>query len=126
MATGKARTTRKKPRAKTPARPETSAPGKGAAPVEDCLVLSGALVIHEAQEQATRLRAARAAGVRRFDLSALRAIDTAGVQLLVALAKEGVQSEPGLELFGCPVHVREAVRSLGLDAALEPLFREAA
>jgi hypothetical protein len=74
--------------------------------VDECLVLSGALVIHEAQEQAARIRAALAAGVHRFDLSAL--------------------CKPGLALLGCPAHVREAARSLGLSEALEPLFREAA
>jgi ABC-type transporter Mla MlaB component len=94
--------------------------------VDECLVLSGALVIHEAQEQAARIRAALAAGVHRFDLSALRTIDTAGVQLLVALAREGDRCKPGLALLGCPAHVREAARSLGLSEALEPLFREAA
>lgn len=155
MAAGKTKRTRSPARSKTPVRPKAPARGKGvvralrrvpslpdtpvgvaeevpppdealAHPMEECLILSGALVIHEAQEQAARIREALAAGVHCFDLSALRAIDTAGVQLLVALARERDGCATGLALLGCPAHVKEAVRSLGLGEALESLYREAA
>lgn len=90
------------------------------------LRLEGALQIREVQQHKAQLCAALDADAPRIDLDGITAVDTAGIQLLLAVAQEAARRQRSLRLRGCPPAVLEAVRSLGLDAALEPLMVESA
>jgi ABC-type transporter Mla MlaB component len=68
--------------------------------------------------RAAELRRALDAGVCSFDLDGVSAIDTAGVQLLLALAQEGARRQQALSLRGGAAVVTEATRALGLATRL--------
>ena len=77
-------------------------------------------------ERAAELRQALEAGARSFDLGGVSAIDTAGVQLLVALAQEAARRQHRISLQGCARVVMPATRALGLGPELESLMTEVA
>jgi anti-anti-sigma regulatory factor len=95
-------------------------------PGGSCLSIQGAMQIREANERKAQLCAALDAGVVAIDLSAVTAIDTAGVQLLVAVAQEAARRQLPLRLLACPAVLRQAVRSLGVDGLFAALQTEAA
>lgn len=99
--------------------PAATAPS-AAAP--DSCRLQGALQIREVSERKAQLCAALGRGATRIELAGITAVDTAGVQLLVAAAQEAARRQRPLRLIECPPPVVEAVRSLGLAALLEPLM----
>ncbi len=87
--------------------------------------IQGPLLIHDVMGRAAQLREALDAGLRSFDLGGVSAIDTAGVQLLLALAREAARRQSPLRLSGCTSVVLPAMRALGLAPELEPLISEA-
>jgi ABC-type transporter Mla MlaB component len=84
------------------------------------------LLIYDVTRRAAEFRQALDAGIRTFDLGGVSAIDTAGVQLLVALAQEAARRHYVLRLRGCAAVVMPATRALGLAPQLQPLMTEAA
>lgn len=74
--------------------------------------LSGALTIQSASEQHAGLRSAAASGCAQLDLSAVTECDTAGVQLLLAAHRGGVQIQ------SASAAVRDALHRYGLDELL--------
>ena len=88
--------------------------------------LQGPLLIHDVMGRAAELRQALEAGARSFDLGGVSAIDTAGVQLLVALAQEAARRQHRISLRGCARVVMPATRALGLGPELESLMTEVA
>jgi len=115
--------------AETGAVPATSGealPRADAAAATGACRIQGPLLIHDVMGRAAQFREALDAGVHSFDLGGVSAIDTAGVQLLVALAREAARRQAPLRLCGCASVVLPAMRALGLAPELEPLMSEAA
>lgn len=88
--------------------------------------LQGPLLIHDVMARAAKLRQALEAGARTFDFGGVSVIDTAGVQLLVALAQEAARRQQRISLRGCAPVVMPATRALGLGPELESLITEVA
>jgi ABC-type transporter Mla MlaB component len=88
--------------------------------------LQGSLLIRDVMGRAAELRQALDAGARSFDLGGVSAIDTAGVQLLVALAQEAARRQQRISLRGCARVVMPATRALGLGPELDSLMTEVA
>lgn len=86
----------------------------------DVLALDGELTITRAAELREMLLAALAQGVRTFDLGAVEAFDTAGVQLLLAARHSARQDGTGFELRSAPAVVHEVLQRYGLLDLLRP------
>ena len=78
--------------------------------------LSGKLTIRRAEEILTLCRAAAAAGPVRVDWTGATSIDTAVLQILIA-----VSCEPGAEFTEPGAQVRETISLAGLQSWLESL-----
>lgn len=90
------------------------------------LALAGELTIQQAADQHRALLdalAARggAAGSWTLDLGAIEACDSAGVQLLLATRQSLAALSAGLRLEHMTAPVREALRTYGLGADLQPI-----
>lgn len=79
--------------------------------------LTGALDVGAMKEAKPLLTSACASGVRRFDLSGLELIDTAGVQLLHWLKTYEVKD---LALVGAPKAVVRTFALIGLEGMVTP------
>lgn len=79
--------------------------------------LDGALDIGAMKEAKPLLSSACATGVRRFDLSGLELIDTAGVQLLHWLKTYQAKD---LTLVGAPKAVQRTFALIGLEQMVSP------
>lgn len=121
-AKGKRRTPAAAERALSRTRPEAAGPKSAAITCR----LQGPLLIHDVMGRAAQMRQALEAGARSFDLGGVSAIDTAGVQLLVALAQEAARRQQRISLRGCARVVMPAMRALGLGPELESLMSELA
>jgi anti-anti-sigma regulatory factor len=84
------------------------------------ITLEASLEIADVTEARRRLLDALV-GVRRFaiDVGPLTAVDTAGVQLLLAVAQECTRRGIALSCRGESLPLALALRSLGLSGALE-------
>jgi anti-anti-sigma factor len=89
----------------------------------DVLPLDGELTIARAAELRETLLAAMAGGVRTFDLGAVEAFDTAGVQLLLAARHSARQDGTGFELRSVPAVVHEVLQRYGLADLVGPQAR---
>jgi anti-sigma B factor antagonist len=78
-------------------------------------LLSGALTIPTAAQQAALMRDALSAGADGFDLSAVTECDTAGVQLLLAAKREAHERGAVLGLLDPSSAVRDALQRYGLE-----------
>ena len=113
-------------KAKAPKRAKPAAPpvGNAAASTPDVSVaatlqLDANLEIKDVEDVHRRLLAA-SAGVPavRVDVSRIAAIDTAGIQLLLALQGEGVHQGAAIEFCGASPAVSHALSVLGIPDAL--------
>ncbi len=98
----------------TVARPDASVADSGE------FLLEASLQIGDVTEARRRLLDALV-GVRQFsiDVHRLTAVDTAGVQLLLAVVRECMRRGIGFSCRGESPALSLALRSLGLDGALE-------
>ena len=113
-----------RPKAPKRAKPAASPVGKGAASTPDISVaatlqLDANLEIKDVEDVHRRVLAAFA-GVStvRVDVSRIAAIDTAGIQLLLALQGEGVNQGAAIEFCGKSPAVSHALSVLGIPDAL--------
>lgn len=79
----------------------------------DTLVFAGALDLAAAAALWPQARAL-VAGTRRFDLSAVSSVDSAGLALLAELAEQA----PGVDVHGEPAGLAELRAAYRLDASL--------
>jgi len=105
---------------------DATAPAASVSPAECSCALQGPLQIRDVTERAAELRQALAAGIRHIDLGGITVIDTAGLQLLVAVAREPAQNGGRVTLGNAGAVVMPAAAALGLDVVLAPLCTEAA
>ena len=101
-----------------PAPLATAAAHEGAPPLDSCLRLGANLSIHEAGACLAQLRAALAGGLTEIDASALEAIDTAGMQLLLAAARAVQALGRRLRISHADKLLVATADALGLRAAL--------
>jgi anti-sigma B factor antagonist len=90
----------------------------GATPETD-LKLEASLQIQDIERELQRLkRVFEADGPTAIDVSGLTTVDTAGVQLLLAIKREGDRRSVPIEFRGESPALRQALKVLGLDGAL--------
>ena len=83
--------------------------------------LEASLQIQNVERELVRLRQVfELNGAAAIDVSGLTAIDTAGVQLLLAIAREGARRHIRIHFRGDSPALTQALKLLGLEAALMP------
>jgi anti-anti-sigma regulatory factor len=86
---------------------------------EVALPLEASLQIQNVERELVRLRQVfELNGAAAIDVSGLTAIDTAGVQLLLAIAREGARRHIRIHFRGDSPALTQALKLLGLEAAL--------
>ncbi len=84
------------------------------------LMLDGELTIRTAAQVHEQLQQALAEGHHALDLSRIEAIDSAGVQLLLAARRSLVNGGMGLHIQGASQPVQELLTLYGLRDAFAP------
>lgn len=103
----------------TPAATMPTTP-EGAVPVR--IDVSGAMTIYEAAEQKARLLAAlAAASALELDLGEVDEADTAGLQLLLLLRREGARAGKPVRVLRLSPAVTEVLERYGLDTGSSDL-----
>lgn len=88
-------------------------------PVEADLPLEASLQVQDIEREWQRLKQVfEAHGPTAIDVGALVTVDTAGVQLLLAVKREGERRGTPVEFRGQSPALEQALKVLGLDAAL--------
>jgi ABC-type transporter Mla MlaB component len=82
--------------------------------------LHGSLEISSVVQDRELLAAELVRGFRRFELSGLELVDTAGVQLLWWLRRAERVKGVELELVGAPPAIRAVFGAIGLDGLVSP------
>ncbi|MFT3905008.1 MAG: STAS domain-containing protein [Steroidobacteraceae bacterium] len=94
-----------------------SQPVKAPAATQEISRLNGPLLIKDVREGWGRLQGLLGGGAVEIDVSGLTAVDTAGVQMLLALTLEAQRRRQQLKLTGACAVLDETVRALGLQSA---------